>query len=729
MTHIARRSLLRGAAGLVVAFAARPALAGPRTVALNAVDGYLAIGADGGVTVYSGKVDLGTGLRAVMRQVVAEELGVPPTRIALVEGDTLLTPNQGPTAGSTGTPVGAMQVRRAAATARERLLALAAPRLGKPVEELEAMEGEVRPRGGGAGIGFAALLEGRALGLDVDPKVKLTDPAAFRWIGKSLPRPDVPAKVTGRHTYVHDITVPGMLHGRVMRPPAVGATLIEVDEASVAGLAGVRVVRIRDFLGVVAPSEWQAERAATTLKVRWTTPAGLPGSAGLFDAVRAGKPVGEQVMASIGTPEKLLVGGRVLAATYRWPAQSHASMAPSCAVADVRADEATIWTASQATHKYQPLFARFLGLPAARVRLIYVDGSGCYGMNGHDDAAADAALLSKAVGAPVRVQWSRADEHGWDPKGPPQMLDLRAVLDVGGNVQAWETVAFLPANTPGLPAVPLLAVDAAGLEQPHGHSAGLVQQNIDPPYAIPNVRAVARWLEGTPLRASNLRAPGKVGNVMAVECFLDELAAAAHADPVAYRLKGLREPRGVAVLRRAAELMGWQARPSPGRVDRSARVLRGRGIAYCHYKQNENFVAMGMEVEVDRASGRIHPRRVVCVHECGLMVNPDGVRAQVEGGILHALSRSLFEEVTFDRSRVTSTDWSSYPVLRFADLPVLQIELIDRPTEPPIGAGEAACAPVGAALGNAVFDATGVRLRQAPFTAARMKAALAAHAS
>lgn len=729
MSAIGRRGLIGAAAGLVVGFSARPAAAGPRGNGADAVDGYLAIAGDGAVTVYSGKVDLGTGMRAVVRQVVAEELGVAPDGIAMVEGDTLLTPDQGPTGGSTGTPVGAMQIRRAAATAREALLALAATRLARPRAELEAVDGQVRPRAGGAGLGFAALLDGAAFALKVDPAAPLTKPAGFRWIGTSWPRPDLPAKLTGRHTYVQDITLAGMRHGRVIRPPAIGAALIAVDESSVADIPGVRVVRIRDFLAVVAESEWNAERAARALTAQWTAPASLARWENLFDAIRATPLAHEQVLRQVGDPGPLLAGGRVLAATYRWPAQSHASIGPSCALADVRADSATIWSASQATHAHRPLLARVLGLPADRVRLIYVNGAGSYGSNGSDDATAEAALLSQAVGAPVRVQWSRADELGWDPKGPPQLLDLRAAVDSAGDVLAWETMAFLPANTPGLRTVPLLAVDAAGLDQPRGMTSAMIQQNLDPPYAIANMRAVVRWLESTPLRPSNLRSPGKVGNLMAVEGFVDELAAAAGADAVEYRLRRLEAPRGVAALKRAAAMLGWQSRPSPAPADPAAAVLRGRGIAWCHYKGAENVIAMGMEVAVSRASGATRVQRVVCVHECGLMVNPDGVRAQVEGAILQTLSRALFEAVAFDAAGVTSTDWTRYPLLTFADVPAIEIALIDRPDEPPLGAGEAACSLVAASLGNALFDATGVRLREAPFTAARMKAALAAQAS
>jgi CO/xanthine dehydrogenase Mo-binding subunit len=404
--------------------------------------------------------------------------------------------------------------------------------------------------------------------------------------------------------------------------------------------------------------------------------------------------------------------------------QSHASLGPSCAVADVTSDRATVWTASQATHRLRRTLARLFGLPADKVRAIYLDGAGCYGMNGHDDAAADAFLLSKTLGRPVRVQWTREDEHGWDPKAPPQMLDIRAALDEQGQVIAWETEAFLPLATANLPNIPLLGPQAAGIEQPMGLAAGLIHQNTDPPYDFPNVRSVIHWLKDAPLRASNFRAPGKPANSFAVESFVDELAAAAGRDPLTFRIQRLRDQRGLEVLTRLGARMGWAPRPSPAAADPKAQVLTGRGMAYVHYKHAETRVAVGMEVEVERATGRVRVTRAVCTHDCGLMINPDCVRSQVEGNILQTLSRTLYEEVKFNRFRVTSVDWTSYPILAFPDVPALDIELIDRPDQPPLGAGEAACTPVPAALANAIFDATGIRLRDAPLTADKLKAAL-----
>jgi nicotinate dehydrogenase subunit B len=411
----------------------------------------------------------------------------------------------------------------------------------------------------------------------------------------------------------------------------------------------------------------------------------------------------------------------VIQATYSWPIQSHASMGPSCAVADISGNGGTVWTASQSTHRLRWTIAKHLGLDGAKLHLVYMDGSGSYGTNGNDDVAFEAALLSRELGRPVRVQWMREDEHGWDPKGPPQLLDLRAALSADGSIAAWETVAMPPVNTPNA-GIPLLAAVAAGLDDGQGSQSGLTTMNCDPPYAIENVHAEARWLATTPLRVSNLRAPGKIGNVFAVESFFDELAAAADADPLALRLRLLTDSRGREVLERVGEMMNWTPRVSPR--GRNNDRLEGRGIAYVHYKQAENYVAMGVEASVERSTGAVSVLRVACAHDCGLMINPDAVHAQVEGCILQTLSRTLFEEVTFDRARVTSTDWSSYPILTFPDVPKLDIALIDRRHERPLGAGEAATAPVAAAVGNAIFDATGVRLRQAPFTPQRVKKAL-----
>ncbi len=519
-----------------------------------------------------------------------------------------------------------------------------------------------------------------------------------------------------------------MLHARVIRPPAHGATLVSVDESSVAAIGGARVVRIQNFLAVVAEREWDAVRAARALQCKWTAGTGLPDSTKEFDSMRASRVVRDQEIAKRGDLSALSApapGMRALAASYRWPIQTHGSIGPSCGVADVRADRATVWSSSQNTHGFQTTCARLLGLERDRVRVIYLDGAGSYGPNGADDAAAEAALLSKALGKPVRVQWTRQEEHGLDPKGPAQLLELRAAVDADGEVAAWETQAWLPIATANLPNIPLLSLDAAGIPQTPGRSTGLIYQNVDPPYTMPNVNAVVHWIPDAPLRTSAIRAPGKVANTFAVESFVDEVAALARVDPVEFRLRRLTNPRGLEVLRRLTARMGWQPRPSPRPVDPKAAVLTGRGIAYIHYKHEETLVAMGMEVAVERATGRIRVTRVVCAQDCGLMINPDCVQSQLEGNIIQTLSRTLHEEIVYDRNGVTTVDWASYPILTFPEVPALEFELIQRLDQPPLGVGEAASTPVPAALGNAVFDATGVRLRTVPFRADRVKAALA----
>jgi len=730
MNELSRREFMKAGGALVVGFswaldgvAQRPATERApvaRTLDTNEVDGFLAVNADGSVTIFCGKVDFGQGLRIAIPQMAAEELGVDVARVTMIEGDTALTPDQGPTAGSSGIMRGGVQIRQAAATARQALIARAAERIGKPAAELDVQNGAIRPKSGGVAISYADLVSGKPFALKVDAKAPLRDPATYTIVGKPMPRPDVPRKVTGRHVYVHDFRVDGMLHGRVLRPASVGAKLLAVDEETIKSIPGARVVRVNDFLGVVADTEWDAVVAARQLRTRWSETATLIGDGAVRESMRAGPFESDEVLVNKGEPgPALAAAAKRLSAEFYWPMQTHGSIGPSCAIADVRDGKATIWSASQATHRFQDTIARMLGLPKAAVRIVYLDGAGCYGMNGHDDAAADAALLSKAVGRPVRVQWMRADEHGWDPKGPPQLLAFEGGLADDGTISAWRTQMWLPKATASLPNMPLLGPQAAGIAQTHGITTGLISQNGNPPYAVPNQEVRVHWLKDAPLRPSNLRAPGKIANCFAVESFTDELAAAARRDPVAFRLAGISDPRGVEVVKRTAALIGWQPRPSPG----PGGV--GRGFAYIHYKNNETYVAMAMEAEVDRRSGAIRVRRVACAHDCGLVINPDALKQQIEGSILQTLSRALHEEVMFDRARVTSVDWRSYPILTFPEVPEIMIDLVVRPQDPPLGGGEASSTPVAAALANAVYDAAGIRLRVVPFTRARVRAALA----
>ena len=710
-----RRMLLQSGGALIVSFALAPRRpAHAQNAPAPGVDSFLAIAADGSVIISTSKVDVGTGLATAFCQTAAEELDIPVDRFRVVEGDTATTPNHGGTGGSSGIPRGAADIRRAAATARQALLDLAARRFQVPAANLMIVAGEIRSSDGAQRITAATLIGGRKFALPLNPDAPLKKPAQYSVVGKPVLRADVPAKCTGRHVYLQDHTVPGMLHGRVVRPPAIGATLLSVDEASVRGIPGVRVLRAGNFLGVVAADEWAAVKAARTLKASWTQPQTLPGSQGFAEYLRSAPVERDQEVVKRGDAQGAIASAaKQLSATYYWPFQSHASLAPSCAVASVQDGKVSVWSSSQNPFGLRANLAKVFSIPVEDIRVVYMDGSGSYGTNGGDDAAADALLLARAAGQPVRVQWMRHDEHGWDPKGPAQLLDVRAGLDSTGAVLAWQTEIWLPGGPSGDRA--LIGPDLAGLAQGHGQNAGLMTANSDPPYAAAHVRVVSHSLKETPLRLSNLRAPGKIGNVLAVECFMDELAAAAGMDPVAYRRRALSDPRALAVLDRAAGMIEWQPRPSPNPRAQSGNILTGRGIAYVRYKQAENYVAMAMEVAVDRATKKIAVRRVACAHDCGLIVNPDGLRNQVEGNIVQTLSRALHEEVTFDRSHVTSLDWSSYPLLTFPEAPAVEVALIDHPDQPSYGAGEAAAAPVAAALGNAIFDATGVRLRSVPF--------------
>jgi CO/xanthine dehydrogenase Mo-binding subunit len=584
----------------------------------------------------------------------------------------------------------------------------------------------VRPIPGGKGIAVGAMIGGKRFDLKVDPNAPLKDPASYTVVGKPVLRTDLSGKATGRHEYVQDHAVPGMLHARVIRPPSIGARLLSVDESSIRAIPDTRVVRLGSFLAVVAKDEWAAVRAAKELKAAWNETRSAFTTEGLDAAMRVAPVEREQaavnrgdVTAALGNPSHRLT------ASYYWPFQSHGSLAPSCAIADVKEAGTTVWSSTQDTYGLRNLIARHLDIAREKVRVVYLDGSGSYGSNGAFDAAADAALVSRAVGQPVRLQWMRHDEHGWDPKGPAQLLQLSGGLDNDGRILAWESVISGPSGPQWTEAQlgPLSAGQPTGAPRP---AAPPTTQNLDPPYAMPHLRVTSRLLSNTPIRLSNLRAPLKIGNVFAVESFTDELAATARMDAIAFRRQGLTDPRALAVIDRAAAMIGWQPRPSPAHPQRQQAALAGRGIAYMRYKQAENYVAIAMEVSVDGASGRITVQRIACAHDCGLIMNPDGLRNQVEGNILHTLSRTLHEEVVFAEGRVTSVDWAGYPILRFTEAPAIEVALINHPDQPPNGAGEAACAPVAAALANAVFDATGARLRSVPFTPERVRAAMSA---
>jgi CO/xanthine dehydrogenase Mo-binding subunit len=748
--RLSRRDLLRTSGAIVVAFGVPPLLASADGAAAapavpggaDGIDSWLAIARDGTVTVFTDKVELGMGVSTAFAQIVADELDIPVRSVFIVMGDTARTPDQHGVGGSTSISQGAVPVRQAAAEGRRVLLELASQRLGVPVDRLAARDGVVSVSDDPAKrASYGELIGGRrfdvtvqALGTAAGAAVAAAAPkpaSEYRVVGTPVPRMDIPPKAAGRFAYVVDVRLPNMLHGRVVRPPVPGATLVRVDGTPD---PSVKVVTKDNFVGVVADTEWQAIQAARNLRVTWSTgEARWPDMPDLYGAMWAMTPTTRRVVVDEGGVDAALASAaRKIEALYEWPFQSHAMMGPACAVANVRRDGATIWSSTQHPHQLQTGIAELLGLPAQRVRVIWVEGAGSYGRAGGDDAAGDAAILSQATGRPVRVQWMRADETGWDPKGPAVVMSARAGLDAHGAVTAWDYTARGFSGS-GTPASPSTAGDLlAG--QLMGRSAG--GMDIVPPlqesYVFPAKRRIGEVVpwpqEASPLRTSNLRAPSQPATTFGSESFVDEVAAVAGADPVEFRLRYLKDPRHVAVIRAAADKAGWVARPSPRPDARRAGVAAGRGIAYA--PRNSTLLATVAEVEVNQTTGEVRVARLVIAHDCGLIINPDGLRGTIEANLIQSMSRALKEEVRFGRSGVTSVDWHTYPVLMAPEAPdAIEIVLINRPDLPPYGAGEPASVATAPAIANAIFDATGARLRTVPFTPERVKAALARRTS
>lgn len=730
-----RRAFLQSSGALVVAFsldlqlneAAAKTLADPWPSEVpNALDAWLAIDAQGQVTLYTGKVDLGTGLETALAQIAAEELDITMQQIRVVQGDTALTPDQGPTWGSVSIVRSGAEIRRAAATARARLVALAAASLGEPAASL-SVEAAVVSAPSGKRIGYGELIGQKRFELDVDPKAVIKPAERYKLVGTSVPRIDIPAKVAATFEFVHDVKVPGMLHGRVVMPPRWGATLQSSDEQAARAVPGVvQVVRDRDFLAVVARDEWAAIRGAQALAPAWTGGRRMPTTARVFDELLQTKPSATQRLANAGDVDKALANATtVFGGRFDMPYQTHGSIGPSCAVADVRGDRVTIWSATQAPHWLQGTVAQLLNLPEANVRVIYVEGAGCYGRNGHEDAAGDAVLLSRAVKAPVRVQWMRHQEHGNAPMGPAHVVQMRAAVGANGAIDAWDTEGWLTEQPKGFPPVAMTPFRSVGTPQTESDFAGFIHGNQQPGYVIPNSRVVVNRVADRPVRVSWIRGPGRVLNVFAVESVMDDMARSQRVDAVAYRLRHAPDARARQVIERVAKLANWQSNMEARATPDPGPVLRGRGLAYCRYSNASAYVAMIADVAVDRATGIVRLERMYVSHDCGRMVNPDGVLNQVEGQVIQTASRGLYEEVGFDGTQVTTLDWASYPIMRFSQSPRLFVDLVPS-TEPSMGAGEPACAPVIAAIGNAIRDATGIRLRRIPFTPARVLAAMRA---
>ncbi|MCU4159566.1 molybdopterin-dependent oxidoreductase [Acidiphilium sp. AL] len=752
---LSRRSVLKASSGLVIAFSlfapGEAAAALPPTpdgVPPDAAKLYawLAVHPDDTATLFTGKVEVGTGAETALAQIAAEELDFPIDRMGVVMGTTSLTVNQGPTYGSMTIRYAGPQIRHAAAAGRQALLDLAAAHFKVKADRLVAKDGRISVQGDAhRAISYGRLVDGKRLdmtigaagkgfGMKVAPNARVKNPATYTVVGKSVMRKDIPAKITGAYTYIQDVKVPGMLHGRVVRPYGVRSTLISVDDGGLKDIPGfVRLVRRDNFLGVVAETEWGAIQAAEKLgsvlhakgpaagPVKWSDWQGLPAMDAIWHTVRetAGT---DTTVAKTGSVDTALHGAaKVLKATYRTPFQMHASIGPSCAIAEVGKDRATFWSSTQMPHEARHDMAKLLGIPADRIELNWFEGSGAYGRNGFDHVNADAALMSQAVGKPVRVQWMRWDENGWEPKGPPIVQDLAGAVDAHGNVTAWRHHMWIPTTSD----TELIAAELIGKPRIVG-SVGRGSPAITYAYHFPNADVTSHGEGRVGLLTAWLRSPAQFETTFAMEAFIDELAAASGQDPLALRLKHLTDKRAVDVLQAAAKAYGWQARPPRGKPasgDGNA-PLHGRGIAWAN--RDDVRVATIVDVTVDPASGAIRVTRAVVAHDCGLVVNPDGLKNQIEGNVIQSISRTLHEEVTFDHSRVTSLDWIGYPILRFEEVPDrIDIVLVNNsPEYPSYGAGEPSTCPTAAVISNAVYDATGVRLRQTPFRPNRVKAAM-----
>jgi nicotinate dehydrogenase subunit B len=750
-TEISRRMFLKTTGALIVSFNLFPPVSfsaqstvGPGIDAdPTQLDSWLVIAPDGTVTVFAGKVDLGTGVETALAQIVAEELDVPFNRIHMIGLDTAKAINQGTTAGSRTIERGGPQLRQAAAAARQELLKLAAAKLNSTPENLVVKDGVVSVAGdakntvtygqliGGKQFNVKITATGTGWDMKVAPEVRAKDVKDYKVVGTSQKRIELPAKLTGEFTYVNDVRIPGMLHGRVVRPPTITSKPTSVDESSVKNIPGfIKVVQEGSFVGVVCQSEWAAIKAAKALKVSWSEPpTKMPAdSEEVFTYIKNTKSLRDQVTVNKGDPDKAIgAASKTYEATYRWPFQMHGMMGPSCSVADVGKDQATIYSGTQGSFETRKAVADLLGLPEKSVRVLYREASGSYGRMGADDVSEDAALLSRAVGKPVRVQWMRDDEHGWEPKGPAQLDLIRAGVDAQGKIVGWDFAdRGLPLTAASSRGLRLLASRQIGMKpSADGNSNGT--RGGGEMYAFENQKCAAPlipWVQAdeTPLRTGYLRAPGDIARCFASESFIDEIAADQRVDPVQFRMGYLgANKRGADALAAVVKQAQWQERPSPAAASSDSKAI-GRGVAISN--RAETICGAVAEVEVDKTTGQVTVKRFVLSHDCGLIINPDGLKNQIEGNIVQGVSRALMEEVKFDNTGIKTLDWSTYPVIRFPAVPEIDIVLINRPEMPALGGGEPSSAPIAAAIANAIFDAVGVRLREAPFTPARVLAEL-----
>ncbi len=736
---LTRRDVLGAAGALVVSFslAARadaaeqggtPAAVAPLPGSLKQaplLDAWIRVGPDGAVTVFTGKAELGQGLKTALIQIAAEQLDLLPAAITLITADTALTPDEGFTAGSHSMQDSGTAILNAAAQVRALLVQAAAARLG-------SLPGALATRGGavhapdGQSLGYGPLAAGLSLHVQAAPGTPLKDPRQYRIVGTALPRVDIPAKLTGVASYVQDMRLPGMLHARAVRQPSAGATLRRVDATPVERMPGVlKVLRDGSYLAVVAEREWQAVTAwrALSAAAEWDETDLLPEQGSIAETLQA-QPNRDIEVLHWAAPAAAPV--RQVTARYTRPYQMHAAIGPSCALALFKDGGLTVWTHSQGVYPLRTALAELLRLAPDQVHCIHVEGSGCYGHNGADDAAADAALIAHAMpGRPIRVQWMREQENLAEPYGPAMIAGATAALDGDGRVVAWDYAVWsnthnrrpvkggLFIQNAALPE-PLPVPPPAPIPMPEGDG----DRNSNPLYAFPNAHVVYHFVPDMPLRVSAMRGLGAYLNVFAIESLMDELAEAAGADPVAFRLRHLQDERARAVIADAAARFGWSGPRAP-------EPRQGRGFAFARYKNLGAYCAIALELAVEHETGSIRIGRVVASVDSGQPINPDGIRNQIEGAIVQSASWTLYEQVAFDRRHVTSRDWSGYPILRFPAVPdSVEVHIMNRPGQPFLGTGEAGQGPTAAAIANAVRDAAGVRLRDLPLSQGRVKAAI-----
>ncbi len=737
---LSRRAFLAAGGGLIVSFtlpragaAAEPG--GPLPAAAPALpgslkdtpllDAWIRVAPDGAVTAFTGKAELGQGLKTALLQIVAEQLALQPAQVRLVTADTGLTPNEGVTAGSHSMQDSGTALLNAAAQVRSLLQDAAATRLGVAPEQVRA-EGGAMHGPDGRNLAYGALADGLSLHVAAQPSSVLIPPSAYRIMGTPMQRVDIPAKLSGGAAYVQDMRLPGMLHARVVRQPGPGAVLGQFDVAPIEKMPGVvKVVRDGSYLAVVAEREWQAIKAMRALAAAatWSGATELPDERTILATIHA-LPARDIPVLNWTNPASPPV--KRISARYTRPYTMHGAIGPSCAVAQLADGVMTVWTHTQGVYPLRDSLASLLRVPKEQVRCIHTEGSGCYGHNGADDVAGDAVLIARALpGKPIRVQWMREDEHTNEPYGPAMIGEAAGALDASGaivdwNYEVWSNThnqrptvgglmlqnAALPDRLPVPPPAPIPMPEGGG------------DRNSNPIYALPNARVISHFIAEMPIRISALRSLGAYLNVFAIESFMDELADAAGADPVEFRLKHLKDERARAVIQAAAEHFGWEKRPAPVEGE-------GRGFAFARYKNLAAYCAIALDLRVERQSGRIKIGRVVAAVDSGQPINPNGIRNQIEGAIVQAASWTLYEAVHFDRERITSSDWSGYPIMRFPALPEsIDVTIMARPGLPFLGTGEAGQGPTSAAIANAVRDATGKRLRDLPLTAARVRDAI-----